>query len=108
MYSNILVPIAPEEPLANSPSIKFAREILGPDGKITVISVVEVPPAYASAYIPKTQAKSLLQLQAKEMANRLSEMAKVEARAIQGHPARAILDEANSLTKTGGSSPANV
>lgn len=53
MYKNILVPIAPSHGDAQR-SIDVARKLLDDGGQITLLTVQEVIPNYAEAYLPVT------------------------------------------------------
>jgi universal stress protein F len=55
MYSNILVPVAPDHGAVISRSMETARALLTPGGKITVLTVIEAIPSYVAQYLPQDQ-----------------------------------------------------
>lgn len=55
MYTNILVPLAPDHSGVTENAMRAARALLAPGGRITVLTVVEAIPAYVAQYLPKDQ-----------------------------------------------------
>ena len=95
MYDHILVPISPDEPALSAPAVEFAHRILSDGGRITVLSVLEVPPAYAADYLPEKQAESVAQDQEARLDEELKQYTDANPKVVFGHAARAILDEAD-------------
>lgn len=91
MYSHILIAVAPGHYDEYAPALAVARKLLGADGKISVLSVLEEIPAYVETYMPPMQMQQTLA----EVAANLQEAFKddpVETSAIIGHAANSILD----------------
>ncbi|PWQ97890.1 universal stress protein [Leucothrix arctica] len=55
MYKNILVPVAPHHPANTKEAIALAQLLKAEGGKITLISVLESIPGYATQYLPADQ-----------------------------------------------------
>ena len=53
MFKHILLPIAPGDAERSIESVKLAKRILSDGGKISAVSVLEVPPAYIADYLVK-------------------------------------------------------
>ena len=101
MYDHILVPISPDEPALSAPAVEFAHRILSDGGRITVLSVLEVPPAYAADYLPEKQAESVAQDQEARLDEELKQYTDANPKVVFGHAARAILDEADEAKTDG-------
>jgi nucleotide-binding universal stress UspA family protein len=96
MYSNILVPLAPDHGAVSGPAMAVARVLLAPGGRITVMTVLEAIPDYVQQYLPLDQ----------EVRNRAEMAAALEAEfggqpdvshmVRSGHPAQTILDTAEA------------
>lgn len=97
MYKNILIPVSPDAPANASPALDFARSILAEGGTLTTITALEVPPAYAAEYLTEEQAEKMNRTQEQRMRDGLSKFEGVKTRIVTGHPAQAILDEANAI-----------
>ncbi len=97
MYQNILVPISPDEPAASAKAVDFARSILGDGGRLTVLTVLEVPPAYVADYLPETQADKVISEQEERLRSELERHSGIASKVVLGHAARTILDEAENL-----------
>lgn len=92
MYHNILVPIAFDSERDVSGPLKIAEMLRTPQGKITLLHVVEHIPGYAISYMPAdylAEARKAIQAQLDEMASKLSNATGV---VIEGHSGRSILD----------------
>jgi nucleotide-binding universal stress UspA family protein len=95
-YSTILVPIAPGYGDEAHRALEVARSLLTPEGKITVVSVIEELPAYLTVDIYYAMDPTV---QENQMAVREAIVAEftapdVEVETCSGHPTRAILDVA--------------
>jgi nucleotide-binding universal stress UspA family protein len=97
MYDHILVPISPDEPVRSSAALKFAQAMLNEGGEITVVTVMEVPPPYVVNYLPDGQVETVLAEEGERLAAEVAGLASVTSKILPGHPARAILDEAEAL-----------
>ena len=96
MYDNVLVPISPDELGQSENALKFARAILNFGGAIKVITVLEVPPAYVAHLLSKEETKKILSKEETRMTAELEALAVTSYKVLYGHPARAILDEADA------------
>ena len=97
MFKHILVPIAPGDAERSIESVKLAKRILSDGGKISAVSVLEVPPAYIADYLGEADAKQVREREENRMKLELNAIAETEVHIVQGHPARQILDEAAKL-----------
>jgi nucleotide-binding universal stress UspA family protein len=94
MYSNILVPLAPDHGAVSKASMMAARKLLTAGGRITVLTVIESIPSYVSQYLPQDQQdKNRLEIEA-QLAAEFAGHADVSVMAKIGHPAQSILDVA--------------
>jgi len=95
MYTHILVPVAPSHEGRGETALAAAETLLDQDGRITIMHVEEVIPAYVAGYVPeevflKTRAETKQTLG--DLAKRVS--AHVDVAIVNGQPARAIVDYA--------------
>jgi len=93
MYNNILVPIVLDHGTRPTDSLRVAEELLNEGGQITVITVLEDIPSYASTYLPE----GLAQQHQKQAIQDLHQVAKdlnasVEAVVVHGHASSSILE----------------
>jgi len=94
MYKNVLVPIAFDDDTKAEAAMDVARQLAGPDGKITLLHVMEHVPSYAISYVPADfleQARRSVQMELDELAARLDHGAGI---LVEGHSGRTILDYA--------------
>lgn len=92
MYTNILVPLAPDHGAVSAMSMKAARTLLGAGGKITVLTVIEPIPSYVAQYLPQDQQdKNRLEVEA-QLAAEFAGQPEVSVSVKVGHAAQAILD----------------
>lgn len=92
MYHNILVPISFDPDRDVSGPLKLARLLLAPGGKITLLHVIELIPAYAVSYVPPeyiSDARKALRVEIEQLA---ADLPNAEGVVIEGHSARSILD----------------
>jgi universal stress protein F len=94
MYSNILVPLAPDHGAVASASIQAARALLSPGGKITVFTVIESIPSYVAQYLPQDQQDKNRAETESALAAEFAGHDDVSVRVAVGHAAQAILDAA--------------
>lgn len=93
MYNNILVPVVFDHGERAADSLRVAKELLNEGGKITLMTVMEEIPAYATTYLPE----GLALRHHKDAENSLNEIANdvdvpVEAVVIHGHAYSSILE----------------
>jgi len=94
MYSNILVPIALDsEDDRTSQAIKVAKKLADDGARLTLMHVIEAIPSYAISYIASDVLADTRKGIVTEM-NRLAAEAGAEAKVIDGHSGRTILDYA--------------
>jgi nucleotide-binding universal stress UspA family protein len=95
LYHNILVPIALYDEAQDRRAIEIARALSSPEGRLTLLHVMEEVPGYASTYLPKDQ----FERTARDTRDALDRLAAAEGlegprHAVWGHAARTILEEA--------------
>lgn len=94
MYKNVLVPIAFDDDAKAEAAMDVARQLAGPDGKITLLHVMEHVPGYAISYVPADfleQSRISVQQELDKLAARLDHGAGI---LVEGHSGRTILDYA--------------
>lgn len=92
MYAHILVPVAPDHGAVIASSMKAARALLVPGGKITVLTVIEAIPSYVAQYLPQDQQdKNRAEVEA-GLAAEFAGQADVAVQVKVGHAAQTILD----------------
>lgn len=93
-YRKILVPIAPGYGEEAHRALEVARSLLTPDGKITVVSVIEQLPAYLTldVYYAVDPALRENQMKVGEAIVEAFTSDDVDVVLRDGHPTRAILD----------------
>ena len=95
MYANILVPIAldnDDERAAHA--ISVAKKLADDGARVTLLHVVESIPSYAISYVAADVLAATRKGIHDEM-QRMAEDAGVEAKVIEGHSGRSILDYAD-------------
>lgn len=94
MYTNILVPVAPDHGAVIGSSMQAARALLSPGGSITVLTVIEAIPSYISQYLPQDQQdRNLAETQA-QLTSEFAGQPGVSVVVKVGHAAQTILDVA--------------
>lgn len=94
MYSNVLVPLAPDHGNVAGPAMEIARAILAPGGRITVLTVLEAIPAYVAQYLPADQeARNRAEMEA-SLGAEFAGQGDVTVVVRSGHAAQTILDVA--------------
>ncbi len=94
-FSKILLPMAPEEPDASMHALEVARELLREGGEIHTLTVLEVPPGYLKGYLTDAQITELAEKHRE--ARRETPKGMASNKVVKGHPAQAILEEAEAL-----------
>ncbi|MFN3937639.1 MAG: universal stress protein [Gemmobacter sp.] len=92
MYSNILVPLAPDHGAVASRSMQAARALLSPGGKIRVLTVIEAIPSYVAQYLPQDQQDQNRREIEAQLAEEFAGQQDVSVMVKVGHPAQTILD----------------
>lgn len=96
MYTNILVPLAPDHGAVASESMKAAKALLSPGGTITVMTVIEAIPSYVAQYLPQDQQeRNKAEIEA-QLAAEFAAEDNIQVSVKVGHAAQAILDLAES------------
>lgn len=91
MFNHILVPVAPSHIGGHGHAMAAAKKLLTPDGKISVLSVLEAIPTYAEIQLPTNYlTKNMADVTAGLKAELGSDGAEIKV--IHGHSARSILD----------------
>lgn len=96
MYRNILVPVDLSHAEGGRKALKIAREIAGPDARITLLYVIPDIPAFVSTELPE----GLLERNLEEARSELQAMAGdagAHAEVSQGHPYSKILLRAEEI-----------
>jgi nucleotide-binding universal stress UspA family protein len=99
MYRNILVPIDINHGEVGEKIVGVARHLAGPDGKITLLYVLEAVPSYVMSQLPVDTISNNL-ADAKEKLTAMARALKAEGATVlvkQGHSSNTILDEAEAL-----------
>lgn len=94
MYTNILVPVAPDHGAVIANSMKAARALLSPGGKLTVLTVIEAIPSYISQYLPQDQQDRNVAETKDQLAAEFAGQPDVTTLVKVGHAAQTILDVA--------------
>lgn len=94
MYTNILVPVAPDHGAVIAQSMQAARALMSPGGRITVLTVIEAIPSYVAQYLPQDQQdKNRAEMEA-SLAAEFAGLPEVSVMVKVGHAAQTILDVA--------------
>jgi universal stress protein F len=92
MYDHILIPVAFDENRPPDAALDVARRLVKPDGKVTLLHVMEEMPVYAISYMDKDYLANLREGLESEL-NRLAEgFENGTGVLVDGNPARMILD----------------
>jgi nucleotide-binding universal stress UspA family protein len=94
MYSNILVPLAPDHGAVAAKSLAIARALAAPGARITVLTVLEPIPAYVAQYLPADQARKNEAEMDAALAAEFADQPDVGHMVRSGHAAQTILDVA--------------
>lgn len=94
MYSNILVPLAPDQVHPASNPLEVAQAVAAEGATITALSVVETIPDYVRQYLPESQLHDNAESVLAKLQAEVAPLPGVEAAVVIGHAANAILSEA--------------
>ncbi|MFK7943864.1 MAG: universal stress protein [Paracoccaceae bacterium] len=95
MYKHILVPIALDHNHEHARALKLAERLLSPDGRLTLLHVLEEIPAYVSTQLPvelMVEGEAAVAISMKKIAAELK--IPVDAKVIHGPPGATIVDVA--------------
>lgn len=97
MYSNILVPVVFDHGERATASLKVATELLNTGGQMTLLTVMEEIPSYASTYLPEDLAQRHHN-EAVDMLKAIATEADVDALpvVVHGHAYSSILEYSNA------------
>ncbi len=90
MFNHILIPVAPSHAEEYEKAQKAAKLLLGPNGKVSVLSVLEEIPPYVGAHIPVGQVERNTQEVLADLDKVFGDTA--ETNVIEGHSAQTILN----------------
>lgn len=91
-YSNILVPVAFDADDRPEEALSVARTLAAPDARVTVLHVMEEPPAYAISYMDKDYQRELRTGLQSELDTLAAEVPQGSGVLLEGHAGRSILD----------------
>lgn len=95
MYKNILIPVAPDHTTSYNHAMNVARKLLGSDGKITALTVLDAIPDFVRAEIPhEVYADRVSEAEASLKAE-VGGVTDVKPVVVSGHSYRTILDYAD-------------
>lgn len=92
MYHNILVPVSFDADRDVSGPLKLAKLLSTPEGKITLLHVVEHIPGYAISYMPADYLRETRKALQAELDTLAATVPNGVAEVIEGHSGRSILD----------------
>ena len=96
MYSNILVPIAPEQERDSSEALELARLLIDGQGKITILSVLEKLPAYVETHFPEGQIEHNIEMVSQTLSAAVENGDDVKVAVVEGHSSQTILEWAET------------
>lgn len=96
MYSNILVPVAPDHGETIAASLRAARALLSPGGTITALTVLEAIPSYVAQYLPQDQLDRNLAETQETLSAEFAGQPDIAVKTAVGHAAQTILDVAEA------------
>jgi len=79
-------PIAPGDAERSLVAIKLAKTVFNNGGKLSAVSVLEVPPAYVADYFTDADAKKVRAREETLIRSELDAIAETEIHVVQGHP----------------------
>jgi len=95
MYRNVLLTVAPDHGPDDCRSLQAARLLAGEEGQITVLSVIEPIPPYATTYLPEDHAEKARQDLAVDLNRSFGGDPRITIRTCTGHVSHGILDFAD-------------
>ena len=96
MYKNLLVPVSFEAGRDAHKAIEIANAIREPEGKITILHVLEHLPQYASDLLPEDHVETARKIVADKLAPLASDSRDTDVVIVEGHSARTIIDYAEN------------
>lgn len=96
MYRHILLPVSFEDDRNTAEAVTIASKLLGDDGKVTMLHVMEEVPSYVVNYVPEgfhERAKEAIVQSLSDLAGKLGN---VESVVVDGHSGRTILQWADT------------
>ena len=94
MYSNILVPVLFDDDARIQKALEVARTLATPDGRITVMHVMEDVPGYAMRYLSDDFMKTAGDAIAAQLKDLAATLPNARGVLIHGHSGRSILEYA--------------
>jgi nucleotide-binding universal stress UspA family protein len=95
MYKKILVPMALDHDISPS-TLEVAQTLLADGGKIVALHVYDAPQAMVSAYLDEETVKAAYSAAEARLVEKVSHVEGVEAKIVDGHPSRTIIEYANN------------
>ncbi len=99
MYRNILVPLSFEADRDAAEAITIARALCESGGSITVLHVLEYLPQYASDLLPDDHLETARHSAIESLSPLVKDIENAKVVVVEGHPARGVLDFAQSNDK---------
>jgi nucleotide-binding universal stress UspA family protein len=96
MYTHVLLPVAIDHNPVAGQAMEVAQALAGPQGKITVLNVVELVPAYIDAHVPAELKAQNVELSKETVRDVAGAHENTEPMVLYGHPAQSILDFASN------------
>lgn len=94
MYTNILIPVAPDHSHPTAEALTIARKLAADDAKITALSVVDKIPDYVAQYLPAGQLEKTHRDTVDALAEDVGAADDVSTIVVTGHAGRSIVDYA--------------
>jgi len=94
MYKNILVPMALDHDIS-SDTLEIAHALQEKGGKIVALHVYDTPQGVATAYLDEDTIASAYKAAKARLIEKVAHLDGVEAKIIQGHSSRTIIDYAD-------------
>ncbi|MFV2052224.1 universal stress protein [Aliiroseovarius sp. YM-037] len=92
MYTNILVPVAPDHSHPTEEALAIARKLSGEGAKITALSVVDKIPDYVAQYLPAGQLEKTHRETVDALSEDVGSAGDVSTIVVTGHAGRTIVD----------------
>lgn len=90
MFNHILIPVAPGHFREYARALEVSRTLLAPEGKLSVLSVLDEIPSYVDAYLPAGQFQKNLSEITEKLEAQFAESG-VATQVVSGHAANKIL-----------------
>ena len=92
MHDHVLVPVSFDDDRNAAAAISVARRLIAPNGKLTLLHVMEAVPAYALNYIPEGFHEDTKTALRDTMSGMAEGFPSTEVAVIEGHSGRSILE----------------